>query len=50
MRLKCGLIGRLNVGCFVTESLALYRIEGLMSGMLLEAWETWEAVVIRIED
>ena len=43
-------IGRLDVGCFVTVSLALYRIEGLVSGMLLEAWETWEAVEIRIED
>ena len=49
MRLSCGLAGGLDVGCFVTVSLALYRIEGLMSGMLLEAWETWQALVIRIK-
>lgn len=50
VRLRCGLIGKLDVGCVVTVSLALYRKEGLMSGMLLEAWETWEAVVIRSVD
>ena len=32
MRLRCGLIGRLDVGCFVTVSPALHRGLGDLGG------------------